>query len=167
MKNTKSLSLYLTRGALVGALYVALTYLTSLIGLDKGVIQFRLSEALCVLPAFMPEAVPGLFIGCLLANLLTGCVFWDILFGSLATLIGAIGARLLSKLPKKLAPLIPLPTVIANAAVVPPVLIFAYGVPDAYLFILLTVSIGEIACAFSLGLVLYYSLKRNRLFKIQ
>lgn len=165
MNNTKKLSLYLTRGALIGAMYVALTYLTSLIGLDKGVIQFRLSEALCVLPAFMPEAVPGLFIGCLLANLLTGCVFWDILFGSLATLIGAIGARLISKLPRRLAPLIPLPTVVANALIVPPVLIYAYGVPDAYFFIVMTVALGEIVCAFSLGLVLYYSLRKNKLFR--
>ena len=162
MRKSKNLPLYLTRGALIGAMYVALTYLTSLIGLDKGVIQFRLSEALCVLPAFMPEAVLGLYVGCLLANVLTGCVFWDIVFGSLATLIGAIGARLLSKLPKRFSPLIPLPTVIANALIVPPVLILAYGVPDAYLFILATVTAGEVACAFVLGLVLYCALRKNK-----
>ena len=86
----KKSTLYLTRGALVTALYVALTYLATLFGLSSGVIQFRFSEALCVLPIFMPEAVLGLTVGCLLSNIISGCVIWDIIFGTLATLIGAI-----------------------------------------------------------------------------
>ena len=72
---------FLCRGALIAALYVVLTWLCSLVGLDKGVIQMRLSEALCVLPAFTGAAVPGLFAGCLLANLLTGSALPDIIFG--------------------------------------------------------------------------------------
>ena len=163
--NRKNSTLFLTRGALIAAMYVALTYLTALFGLDKGVVQFRLSEALCILPAFMPEAVLGLYIGCLIANILTGCVVWDIIFGSLATLIGAIGARLLRKLPAKLAWLIPLPTVLANAAIIPFVLIYAYGVPDAYIFILATLTLGEVVCALSLGTALYHVLQKNKFFK--
>ena len=90
MKNTKQITLYTTRGALIAALYVVLTLLASVMGLSSGVIQFRFSEALCILPLFFPEAVPGLFIGCLISNLMSpNVVIWDIIFGSLATLIGA------------------------------------------------------------------------------
>lgn len=165
MKRNAKGALYLTRGALIAAMYVALTYLTSLVGLDKGAIQFRLSEALCILPALMPEAIPGLFIGCLLANILTGCLVWDIVFGSLATLIGAVGAYLLRKMPRKLTWLIALPTVIANAAIVPFVIIYAYGSTDAYYFILATVTLGEVTCALVLGTLLYHALRKNRIFK--
>ena len=85
----KNLTIYTTRGALIAAIYVALTAIASAVGLSSGAIQFRISEALCILPIFMPEAVPGLFIGCLISNVLSGCVVWDVIFGSLATLIGA------------------------------------------------------------------------------
>ena len=72
----------LTRGALIASLYVALTYLASIFGLSSGVIQFRISEALTILPVFMPEAIPGLFIGCILSNLITPAVHpLDIVFG--------------------------------------------------------------------------------------
>ena len=157
MKNN---TLYLTRGALVAALYVALTYLASLVGLSSGVIQFRISEALCILPLFMPEAVMGLFIGCILSNVLTGAVLWDVVFGSVATLIGAIFTRVLRILPEKLKWLATLPPVISNAVIVPFVLIYAYGVPDGYFYLFLTVGVGELVCATGLGTVLYYSLKK-------
>jgi len=157
MKNN---TLYLTRGALIAALYVAFTYLSSLFGLSSGVIQFRISEALCVLPLFIPEAVMGLFVGCILSNLLTGAVLWDIVFGSLATLVGAILTRLLRVLPEKLKWLATLPPVISNAVIVPFVLIHAYGVPDGYFYLLLTVGIGELVCATGLGTALYYTLRK-------
>ena len=165
-KGQKRTALYITRGALVAAMYVALTYLTSLFGLDKGAIQFRLSEALCILPALMPEAIAGLYIGCLVANIVTACAPWDVALGSLATLIGAVGAYFLGKLPKKFSFLIPIPTVIANALIVPFVIIYAYGATDAYGFILATVTLGEVVCAFALGLMLYHSLKNRRIFKL-
>ena len=165
-KGQKRTALYITRGALVAAMYVALTYLTSLFGIDKGAIQFRLSEALCILPALMPEAIPGLYVGCLIANIVTACAPWDVALGSLATLIGAVGAHLLGRLPKKLSFLIPIPTVIANAVIVPFVIIYAYGATDAYAFILATVTLGEVVCAFALGLMLYHSLKNRRIFKL-
>lgn len=154
-------TLYLTRGALIAALYVALTYVSSIFGISSGVIQFRLSEMLCILPIFWVEAIPGLFIGCLLSNLLTGCVFWDIIFGSIATLIGAIGARLLSKLPTKLKWIATLPTILSNAIIVPFVLIYAYGATDAYLFLVATVAIGEIVCGGILGSLFYYTISKT------
>ncbi len=156
-------TLYLTRGAMIAALYVALTYLASLFGIDKGAIQFRISEMLCILPAFFPEAVLGLTIGCILANLLTGCLALDIVFGSLATLIGALGARLLKKLPLKLAWLIPLPTILANAIIVPFVIKYVYMTEGLYWFFFSTVALGELVCAGILGSVLYYSFKKSKL----
>ena len=153
--------LYLTRGALIAALYVALTYLSAILGISSGVIQFRISEALCILPIFMPEAIPGLFIGCLISNMSTTAVVWDIIFGSVATLIGAIGAGALRFLPHKFKWAATLPTILANAIIIPFVLIYAYGAEDSYLFIVATVSIGEIVCAGIGGAALYYSLGKK------
>ena len=93
--NQRNATRALTQGAVIAALYVALTYLASLLGLSSGVIQVRLSEALCILPIFLPAAVPGLAVGCLLANALTGAVVMDIVLGPVATLAGALGTRLL------------------------------------------------------------------------
>lgn len=164
IKMKKYTTLYLTRGALIAALYVSLTYASSLFGLSSGAIQFRLSEMLCILPIFMPEAVIGLTLGCLIANLLTGAVVWDIIFGSIATLIGAVGARLLSRLQSKFLWAATIPTVISNAVIVPFVLIYAYGAPDAYPYLMLTVGVGEVVCAGIFGSLLCYSLKKSKFF---
>ena len=161
-KKARKSVVYLTRGAMIAACYVVLTYLTNLFGLANGAIQFRISEALCILPIFLPEAVPGLTIGCLISNIITGCNPFDVLFGSLATLLGALGARLLRGLPTKLLWLASLPTVLANMLIVPPVLIFAYGVEDAYLWLVLTVGIGEVVCAGIGGTILGYALKKAK-----
>ncbi len=162
MKNkTKEITLYTTRGALIAAMYVVLTLISSVIGLSSGVIQFRFSEALCILPIFMPEAIPGLFVGCLISNLLSGGVVWDVIFGSVATLIGAIGTGMLMKLPEKWRWAVTLPTVLSNMIIVPLVLIYAYGAPDSYFFLMLTVGIGEIVCAGFGGAGLYYLLKKT------
>lgn len=160
----KNSALFLTRGAAIAAIYVILTYLSHVFGLASGVIQLRLSEALCVLPAFLPEAVPGLTIGCLISNILTGCAPWDVVFGTVATLLGVLGARILARLASKsfgsIAFLIPLPTVISNALIIPFVLRYAYGAPDALPFMMLTVGIGEFLSAFVLGTLLYFSIKK-------
>ena len=148
---------FLCRGALVAALYVVLTWLCALVGLDKGVIQLRLSEALCVLPAFTGAAVPGLFVGCLLANLLTGSALPDVVFGSLATLIGAIGAYLL----RRHKWLVPLPTVLANTLIIPFVLRFAYGAEGTIPYFMLTVGAGEVISAYICGMLLYAALVRR------
>ena len=161
MKKQSKLTLYTTRGALIAALYVVLTELATLVGLSSGAIQFRISEALCILPLFFPEAVPGLFIGCLISNLMVpGAVIWDIIFGSMATLLGAIGARMLRTLPEKYKWAATIPTIMANMAIVPMVLIYAYGAPDSYLYLMLTVGIGEVVCAGVGGGGLYYLLKK-------
>lgn len=149
---------FLCRGALIAALYVVLTWLCALVGLDKGVIQMRLSEALCVLPAFTGAAVPGLFVGCLLANLLTGSALPDVVFGSLATLIGALGAYFL----RRRKWLVPLPTVLANTLIIPFVLRFAYGAEGSIPYFMLTVGAGEVISAYICGMVLYAALERRK-----
>jgi len=138
-------------GGVIAALYVVLTYIASIFGLASGVIQVRLSEALTILPTLTVAAVPGLTIGCVLANLLTGCAAWDVVFGSLATLIGAIGTWCLRKKPQ----LAWIPPVISNTVIVPIVLQKVYGVPDALWFLVLTVGAGELISCGLLGLMLY------------
>ncbi|MBQ8145752.1 MAG: QueT transporter family protein [Clostridia bacterium] len=157
----KSRVLYLTRAALVAAMYVALTWLSNFFGLASGAVQLRLSEALCVLPFFMPSSVPGLFVGCIISNLTMSANIFDIIFGSLATLIGAYIA---SKLKQKW--LVPLPTVIANTVVVPLIIIFCYT-PEvesigAYLLVTLGVFAGEVLSAYVLGMVLLLALNKRK-----
>lgn len=159
-KNNSILLLDLTQGAMIAALYVVLTFIANLAGLASGVIQVRLSEALTILPVFT-AAVPGLAVGCVLANLLTGCAVWDVVFGSLATLIGAVGTRLLRKKSPVLAVL---PPILANVIIVPLVLQRVYGVSDAYWYLAMTVGAGEIISCGILGLLLYSSLKKTKIF---
>ena len=154
-------TIFVTRGALIASLYIAFTYIAAFLGLSSGIIQFRISEALCVLPVFMPEAVPGLFIGCLLSNALTGCALWDIIFGSIATLLGCLGAILLRRLPSFLLWMTTVPTIIANSLIVPLVLIYAYGAEGGYWLLVTTVFIGEAVCAGIGGSILLYTLKRK------
>lgn len=157
-------TLTLTHGGLIAALYVAFTYLSFLFGLSSGAIQLRLSEMLCVIPAFIPVGIPALTIGCLLANLLTGGTPLDIWLGSLATLIGAIGARLLRRTGKPF--LISLPTVLSNALIVPFIIIFSAGADlsiVAYPYLCLTVFIGEFLSATVLGIILYKIIEKNKI----
>lgn len=161
MQRTKKIR-FLAYAAITSALYVVLTFLSSAFGLASGVIQIRLSEALTVLPAFTPAAIPGVFIGCLLSNLLTGCLPWDVVFGSLASLIGSLGTYFLRKKGKWIAPI---PPILSNAIIVPLVLQKVYGVPDSYPFLVLTVGIGEIIAAGVLGMVVHRIVARTNLFK--
>lgn len=146
--------------ALIAALYVALTHLANLFGLANGAIQLRLSEALTILPLLTPAAVPGLTVGCLLANLTTGCLLWDILGGTAATLLGALGTRYLSK-SKWIGPVWP---ILTNTLIVPFVLQYAYQLPGGYFYFVLTVGIGEILSCGVLGIGLYQVLEKTRLF---
>ena len=154
--NTKtSNNIYrITFAAMVAALYVVLTFASNAFGLASGVIQVRLSEALTVLPYFTPAAIPGLVIGCLLSNWLTGCVLPDIIFGTLATLIGALGSYAL----RKHKFLVPLPPILSNMIIVPWVLRFAYDVPDAIPYMMATVGAGELIACGVLGLALLFAL---------
>ena len=146
----------LTQGGVIAALYVVLTLVANAFGLASGAIQVRLSEALTILPVFTGAAVPGLTVGCVLANLVTGCAAWDVVFGSVATLLGAIGTWLLRK-----KPLIAwIPPVISNAVIVPIVLQQVYGVPDSFWYLMLTVGVGEVIACGVLGLLLYKALEK-------
>ena len=141
----------LASGGVIAALYVALTFVSAAFGLASGAIQVRLSEALTILPVFTASAVPGLTVGCVLANLLTGCAPWDVVFGSLATLLGAVGTRLLKNKPY----IAWIPPVVANVAIVPFVLQKVYGVEDAWWYLALTVGAGEVIACGILGILLY------------
>lgn len=162
MKNKKII--YICQAAMIAALYVVLTYIANAFGLANYVIQVRFSEALTILPYFTPAAIPGLTIGCLLSNWLTGCSILDIIFGTIATLLGAIFTYALRHY-KWLAPL---PPIAANTIIVPWVLRFAYGVKDAIPFLMLTVGLGEIVSCGILGMLLLFSLNRSakNIFKV-
>lgn len=158
-KKTKTL----VTGAIIAALYVVLTLLANAFGLASGVIQVRISEALNVLVCFTGAAVPGVTVGCLLANLLTGGVVLDIIFGTLASFIGAFGGYLLRK-NRLLALLCP---ILSNTIIVPFVLKFAYGAPDAIWFLFGSVAVGEVISCGIHGFLLGHVLDRygkNRLF---
>lgn len=160
MKN-KSV-LFMTQAAMIAAIYVALTVIFAPFGF--GEIQIRISEALTVLPAFTPAAIPGLFVGCIIGNFIGGAILPDIIFGSLATLIGAIFTYLLRKKHKYLAPL---PPIISNTIIIPLILSFAYGIPIAIPVMMLTVGIGEIISCGVLGMILYTPLAKfqHKIFK--
>ena len=145
---------FICRAAVIAALYVVLTYVFS--AFASGVIQVRVSEALTILPAFTPAAIPGLVIGCLLSNTLTGCVLLDIIFGSVATLIGALGSYAL----RRHTWLVPIPPIVSNMIIVPFVLRYAYGATDAFPFMIATVGAGEIISCYLLGMLLYGALKK-------
>lgn len=156
MKKNKVLPL--AQGALIAAMYVVLTMLSQTFGLASGVIQVRLSEALTILPYFTPVAIPGLFVGCLLSNILAGGVIWDVIFGSLATLIGAVCTYLLRNV-KWLAPV---PPIVSNMLIVPFVLRYAYGAEDSIPFMMITVGAGELISAGMLGILLLLGLEKHR-----
>lgn len=155
MKNNKVL--FIAQGAIIAALYVALTHISNLAGLASGAIQIRLSEALTILPLFTPAAIPGLFVGCFLSNLTTGCIPWDIFAGSMATLIGAVGTYMLRKIPYAGS----LPPIISNVIIVPFVLAYAYGFEGTIPYFMLTVGIGEIICCGVLGTALMLALRKQ------
>lgn len=153
----KEKTLHLTRAALIATLYVILTFLAQIFGLASGAIQFRLSEALTCMPLFYKEAIPGLWIGCILANLLTGCAMWDIVFGSVATLLGALGTYYIGRKKPVMGPVFP---IASNMLIVPAVLQQVYGSADSYWFLMVTVGIGEIVCCGLLGMLLYKAYKK-------
>lgn len=152
MKKEKITIEFLTKSAIIAALYIALIYLFEWSSFLP--IQVRVAEALCILPAFTFAAVPGLFIGCLLSNILGGLGMLDIVFGSLATLLAAYMAY---KIPNK--KLKPLPAVLVNAVVVPIILYFTVNAP--ILLTALEVFIGQAIACYGLGLPLMYALNKN------
>lgn len=160
MNRRKQKTAFLTKSAVIAALYVVLTGISALFGISSGVIQFRLSEMFAVLPIFTPAAIPGIFIGCFISNIVTGGIIWDTVFGSIASLIGAVGAYYLRK---KSVYLVPVPTILANMVIVPFVLQYAYGAEGSIPFFMLTVGIGEIVTAGVLGVSLAKTLKKYKI----
>lgn len=152
----KNKTLYLVQGAAIAAIYVVLTVLFAPIGF--GSVQIRFAEALTVLPFFTPAAVPGLFVGCLLANILGGAIPLDIVCGSIATLIGA----LLSYKLRNHKYLVPLPPIAANTLIVPFVLAYGYGEPLPIPLMMFTVGIGEVLSCGVLGMILLTALERYK-----
>ena len=154
MKEKKTRNL--VHGSLIAAVYIVLIMVFRPISF--GPIQFRIAEALCVLPYFTPAAIPGLFGGCLISNLLGGAMLMDVIFGSLATLIGAIGSYLL----RRNRYLVSLPPILANTLIIPWVLKFAYGSEDMIWYMMVTVGIGEILAIGILGHFLLTVLVKHR-----
>ena len=153
---------YITKSAMIATLYIILTYITNLFGLANGAIQIRISEALTILPCFTVAAIPGLAIGCLVSNVITGCTVLDIVFGTIATLIGAIGTYMLRKY-KYIAVL---PPIVSNTVIIPCVLIYATGISVSFWYVALTVCIGEFISCGLFGIYLYNVLKKkNSLFE--
>lgn len=162
-RNTQKRVRYITLSATIAALYVVLTLISAAFGLSSGAIQLRISEALCVLVALTPAAIPGLTIGCLISNLIASANILDIIFGTLATFLGALGGYYLRK--KKW--LITLPTLLSNVIIVPLVIVYGFGVKDMALpLVALTVGIGEFLSATVLGTGLLLILQKYN-FKIK
>lgn len=147
---------YMAYAAVIAAIYVVLTGVFAPISF--GPVQFRISEALCILPFFTPAAIPGLFLGCLLSNLLYGAAALDVVFGSLATLIGAAGSYALRRNRWAVC----VPPILANTVIIPWVLRYAYGSPDLIPVAMVTVGIGEILAIGVLGNLLLVTLEKYR-----
>lgn len=147
---------------MIAASYVALTIVFAPLSFME--IQVRISESLTILPVFSAAAVPGLTIGCFLSNILCGAPLPDVIFGSLATLVGAVGTRLLRNRSPVLAVH---PPIISNMLVIPFVLHYAYGVPLPIPLLMVAIGIGETISCGALGLLLYKILfpHRKNIFK--
>ena len=152
---------FITMAGVIAAAYVVLTFIAQTVGLASGAIQFRLSEVLTILPMFTTAAIPGLAVGCVIANILTGCALWDVVFGSIATLLGALGTHFLKKTENPYLGC--LPPIISNMLIVPAVLMKVYGAPESYWYLMLTVGIGEVVCCGVLGVIFYKVIKKRKL----
>lgn len=146
---------YLLHGSIIAAIYIVLTILPAPI--SYGPVQVRISEALTILPAFTPAAIPGLFVGCFISNIMGPYGMADAVCGSLASLVAAI----LSYFCRKHQCLVPLPSVIINGIVIGCMLHFAYGVPDPIACIA-WVSAGQAVSCYLLGMPIIKILKRYR-----
>ena len=153
---------YITQAALIAALYTVLTIIAAGFDLASGAIQVRFSEALTIMPFFTPAAIPGLTLGCLLSNILTGCALPDIIFGTLATLLGALGSYAL----RSNRFLCAIPPIVSNALIIPFILTYAYHIPGGIPLFMLTVGLGELISCMGLGQLLLQALPpfRGKLF---
>ena len=145
MRQSRFNAKFMAQGAIIAAMYAALTILFAPI--SYGAVQVRISEAFTILPLFTPAAIPGLFIGCLLANILGGAIVWDIIFGSIATLIGAAGGYLL----RFNRWLVPIPAIVSNSIIIPLILKYGYSIEMSLWLLIVYIAIGEIISCYLLG----------------
>lgn len=149
--------LYVAQSAIIAAIYVVLTLVGA--SFSYGEVQVRISEALTILPMFTPAAIPGLFVGCFLANLAGQAVLLDVIFGSLTTLAAAYLTWTLRNRSKYIAVL---PPIVLNALIIPFVLRYGSGLPFPIPFMMLTVGLGEVISCGVLGLLLHKVLSMHR-----
>lgn len=147
---------FLIQAAVIAALYAAIT--VALAPLSYGLMQIRISEALTILPALTPAAIPGLFIGCIIANMIGPYGIVDMIFGSAATLLAALFSYLLRGKPL----LVPLPPVIANAIIIGAMLVYVYSVPVSLPIAALWVGAGELLACYVLGYPLLRYLSKHK-----
>jgi uncharacterized membrane protein len=153
---TSKKTLYIVQAAIIAAIYITLLYILKPI--TYGEIQFRIPEALTILPYFTPAAIPGVTIGCFLGSYVTGAPAIDYVFGSLATLLAAVFSYLL----RKHKFLVPIPPIVVNAIVVPWILRYAYKIPGSIPFFMFTVGGGQIISCGILGLTLLFALEKQK-----
>lgn len=153
---------FITLAAAIAAVYTVLTTLAAGFGLASGAIQVRFSEALTVLPFFTPAAIPGLTLGCLISNIVTGCALPDVIFGTLATFLGAVGSYAL----RKNRFMVSIPPIVSNMIIIPFVLSYAYHIPGGIPYFMLTVGAGEVISCLLFGQILISALNpfRNTIF---
>ncbi len=143
----------------IAALYAGLTITEQFtVGMTKDIIQVRLSDALLILPVFTPAAIPGLFAGCLISNYVIGCHPYDVIFGSVATLIGAIGTYLVRK-HKFMAPV---PPIIINMIVIPILFAYVYGYENPFWYFVVAIGVGELIACGVLGIALMLGLEDHK-----
>ncbi len=170
MKKRQKQIITLVHGAMIAAIYAAATYLSAVFGIAYGNIQFRLSEALTILSVFTPAAVPGLTVGCIIGNLSSPMGIWDIVFGSAATLLAAITARMLRKITFRGIPFLSLlMPVIFNALIVGAEITFLFNEggasPAIFAISVLEVGAGELAVCLAGGIPLFYAVKKSGIFE--
>lgn len=152
----------IARAGVLAGLYALLSLVTFPIA--SGSIQFRVSEGLCLLPLFMPESIPALFIGCMVSNLITGCAIFDIIFGSLITLFSAIltyyFGKIIKNVPLKLivGGLFP---VILNAFLLPLIWYYCYGELEfLYVVQVCFLLVSQSVSVYAVGIPLYFIMKK-------
>ena len=149
---------YIVEAGVIAAFYVVLMLTNMELSGASGLVQIRVAEALCILPCFTAAAVPGLFIGCLIGNILTGSVIWDVIFGSLATLFAAF----LTRQFKNKRYLASVPPIVINMFVIPIILTKAAGVEQSIGAVSFGIGLGELISAGVLGQIVYSVLDKNR-----
>ena len=154
----------IVRAGLIAGLYVVLSLLT--LPVASGAIQFRLSEALTVLPLFFIEAIPALFVGCMLSNLISGCMLLDVILGSLITLVSAVLTYFVGKTVKN----VPLKIVIGgffpvalNAFFLPIIWVAIYGAIEyVYMLQVVFLLISQSISIYGFGTPLYFAIKKHQ-----